>query len=115
MTFIALAGWMAALALLAALMRLSQKRTDAEDAMRMQALSFELQQVEQAQARRREQQASSELADKARVLMQAQEQWLDRSGEAKRHQVLAQLIDAFPQTRKRELAAAIEAVMQERA
>ena len=36
-------------------------------------------------------------------------------GEYKRHQVYARLIKAFPQSRKRDLAFAIERVMQERA
>ncbi len=37
------------------------------------------------------------------------------SGEYKRHQVLAQLMKDFPDARQRDLAYAIERVMQERA
>lgn len=45
----------------------------------------------------------------ARTLVQEQEtRWPDRSGEAKRHQVYAQLLDAFPETPKRALSRAIE-------
>lgn len=45
----------------------------------------------------------------ARTLAATQnDRWPDRSGEAKRHQVFAQLIDAFPTTSKRALARAIE-------
>ena len=49
------------------------------------------------------------LLDLARRLVREQDdRWPDRSGEAKRHQVLAQLIDAFPATSKRLLSRAIE-------
>ncbi|HND25058.1 MAG TPA: hypothetical protein PK229_12115 [Rhodocyclaceae bacterium] len=45
----------------------------------------------------------------ARALVQDQQaRWPERSGEAKRHQVYAQLIDAFPDTPKRALSRAIE-------
>lgn len=45
----------------------------------------------------------------ARVLVQEQEtRWPERSGEAKRHQVYAQLLDVFPGTPKRALSRAIE-------
>ena len=52
------------------------------------------------------------LLDRARLLTDKAEQ-LDASGEYKRHSVYAALIKAFPDTRKRDLALAIEQVLQE--
>lgn len=41
-----------------------------------------------------------------------QARWPDRSGEAKRHQVLARLLKDFPSARERDLAFAIETMIQ---
>ena len=49
------------------------------------------------------------LLARARVLAEAQEAYADRSGEAKRHQVLAQLVKEFPDRPVRQIALAIEA------
>jgi hypothetical protein len=48
---------------------------------------------------------------RARVLAGFQEQYADRSGESKRHQVLAQLLKDFPGNAKRDIALAIEAAL----
>lgn len=47
----------------------------------------------------------------ARCLVQSQAAFPDRSGEAKRHQVYAALIKAFPETEKRQLSRIIEAAL----
>lgn len=48
----------------------------------------------------------------ARVLVQAQEtRYPSRSGEAKRHQVYAELVKLFPDRTKRAIAVAIEAAL----
>ncbi len=49
------------------------------------------------------------LTQHAQVLIHEQEtRWPERSGEAKRHQVYAALIDAFPGVSKRAISRAIE-------
>ena len=55
---------------------------------------------------------SSPIRDRARVLTDKAE-LLDASGEYKRHTVYAALIKAFPDARRRDLALAIEHVLQE--
>ena len=52
------------------------------------------------------------LLDRARALTDKAEE-LDASGEYKRHSVYAALIKAFPDARKKDLALAIEQVLQE--
>jgi hypothetical protein len=54
------------------------------------------------------------LKDAARCVMQAQDDFPDRRGEHKRRVVLLALRQQFPTTRTRDLALAIELVMQER-
>lgn len=50
----------------------------------------------------------------ARTLVQEQEtRWPDRSGEAKRHQVYAALLEMFPATPKRTLSRVIEAALED--
>lgn len=54
---------------------------------------------------------ADDLLDRARVLTQAQESYAGRSGEAKRHQVYAQLWKEFPERSKRQMARTIEAAL----
>ena len=54
-------------------------------------------------------------ASRVQELMDEQDaRWNDRSGEAKRHQVLARLVKEFPTVRERELGLIIEQLMQGR-
>lgn len=53
------------------------------------------------------------LLEQARVLTAAQTRIPDRSGEAKRHQVYAQLQKAFPDRLHRHLSHAIEAALED--
>jgi hypothetical protein len=58
--------------------------------------------------------APDPIRELARTLIAAQAAYADRSGEAKRHQVYAALIKAFPTAKHRDLGLLIEHVVQER-
>jgi hypothetical protein len=51
------------------------------------------------------------LFEAAKALVAQQQQWPDRSGEAKRHQVYAALLKAHPTAQRRAVALAIEAAL----
>lgn len=55
---------------------------------------------------------SYDLLKRAGTLITEQEQFADRSGEAKRHQVYARLLKEYPNRSKGDLAFAIEAVLR---